>query len=181
MQQLLDTKTKTEAREYAWNALRANFGLEKLKRNLPHSPTLLEQRGVFVTLHYQGKLRGCLGEIETDLPLYKSIQELAVAAATKDWRFNPVTPAELSEISVEISILTKPSKVNDWQKIELGKHGVIVARDGQKGVFLPQVATEGKFKLEEFLGLLCSQKAGLPAEAYKDPETVLYTFKAEVF
>lgn len=177
----MNNATKSEAKEYAWNTLKAYFGMEKLNQNLPDSPTLLEKRGAFVTLHQQGKLRGCLGDIYTDQPLYKSIQELVVASATKDWRFMPVRKEELKEIEIEISILTIPKRIADWRQIILGQHGVIVERDGRKGVFLPQVADEGKFTLEEFLSLLCSQKAGLSPDAYRDPETKLYTFEAEVF
>jgi AmmeMemoRadiSam system protein A len=178
---MLSEAAKKEASEYVWNALRAYYGLESLNRKKPNCPALIDNRGVFVTLHYQGKLRGCLGEIETDKPLYQSLQELALDSATRDPRFYPVTKNELSEITIEISILTKPQKIDDWRQIKLGKHGVIAANGGRKGVFLPQVSEEGKFTLEEFLELLCVQKAGLPADAYKDPETDLYTFEAEVF
>jgi len=178
---MLDQRTKIEAKQYARKALRVYLGVEEQRENLPDSPTLLESLGVFVTLTNHGKLRGCLGDIETNKPLYQSIQELAVAAASRDWRFNPVTQTELEDIEIEISILTKPRRINDWQEIILGKHGVIIERDGHKGVFLPQVALEGKFSLEAFLGLLCSQKAGLPAEAYRDTKTKIETFEAEVF
>jgi AmmeMemoRadiSam system protein A len=178
---MLDEKTKIEAHKYALNALRSHFGWEILIESKPESVTLMEMRGVFVTLRYQDKLRGCLGDIETDHPLYLSIQVLTVAAATRDPRFNPVNSNELGEIEIEISILTKPKKITDWRQITLGKHGVIVEKGGRKGVFLPQVAEEGKFTLEEFLSLLCSQKAGLPDDAYLDPTTNLYTFEAEHF
>lgn len=165
---------------YAKNALAAYFGLEPLWTEKPKPGWLWEPRGVFVTLKIRGDLRGCLGDIETDTSLYQSIQELTVLSATKDPRFAPVTKEELAQIEIEISVLTKPKKITSWQQIKLGQHGVIVENGGHKGVFLPQVATEGRFTLESFLKLLCSQKAGLPEDAYKDPKTTLKVFEVEI-
>ncbi|MDD5356153.1 MAG: TIGR00296 family protein, partial [Candidatus Omnitrophica bacterium] len=111
----------------------------------------------------------------------KVIAQMAIEAATGDPRFKPVTKNELEDIDIEISVLTEPQLINDWRKIRLGIDGVIVEKGFTKGVFLPQVATETGWSLEDFLGELCSQKARLPRDAYKDPQTQIYTFQAYVF
>jgi len=145
-------------------------------------PRLSEVEGAFVTIHKRGMLRGCIGNIIGQGPLHKTVRDMAVSSATRDPRFQPVKEKELAEIDVEISVLSKPKRVRDVNKIEMGKHGVIVSQGlFRKGVFLPQVATETGWSREEFLSNLCAQKAGLPANAWKDPKTVLKIFSAEVF
>ena len=137
--------------------------------------------GAFVTLTKQGALRGCIGNIIGQEPLYETVRDMAVSAASRDPRFSPVTAAELKDIHLEISVLSKPRRVKDASEIQLGKHGVIVSNGEHQGVFLPQVATETGWSKEEFLSKLCSQKAGLAADAWKDPNTALYVFTADVF
>ena len=144
-------------------------------------PVLNEKRGVFVTLHKKGSLRGCIGYIEPIKPLYIAVREMAINSATKDPRFEPVSYGELKDIEIEISVLTIPKKVKNADEILLGKDGVIVKRGFNQGVFLPQVAEETGWTKEEFLSYLCSHKAGLPSDAWKDPQTELYIFQAEVF
>ena len=104
-----------------------------------------------------------------------------VAAAVQDPRFPPVTKDELKNITYEISVLSVPEKINSWQDVVLGKHGVIVSDGLNRGVFLPQVATEFNMNREAFLAELCSQKAGLPRDCYKDPKVELQVFTAQVF
>jgi AmmeMemoRadiSam system protein A len=106
---------------------------------------------------------------------------MAVAVASQDPRFSPLTADELKDIHLEISVLSQPRRIKDASEIQLGRHGVIVSRDGHQGVFLPQVAAETGWSKEEFLAQLCSQKAGLPPDAWKDPNTALYVFTADVF
>jgi AmmeMemoRadiSam system protein A len=142
---------------------------------------LEETEGAFVTITKHGALRGCIGNIIGQEPLYETVRDMAVAAASKDPRFTPLTAAELKDINVEISVLSKPRRVKDASEIQLGKHGVIVSANGRQGVFLPQVADETGWSKEEFLSQLCSQKAGLPPYAWKDPDTALYVFTADVF
>ena len=142
---------------------------------------LNEIEGAFVTITKHGALRGCIGNIIGQEPLYETVRDMAVAAASQDPRFTPVTAAELKDIDVEISVLSKPRRVKDASEIQLGKHGVIVSRGDHQGVFLPQVADETGWSKEEFLSELCSQKAGLPPDAWKDPDTALYVFTADVF
>jgi len=142
---------------------------------------LERKRGAFVTLHQHGRLRGCIGHFEADRPVWETVMEMAVAASTQDPRFPRVTAGELDSLDYEISVLSPLRKIDDWREIRLGTHGVQVGRGFRRGVFLPQVATETGWDLDTFMGELCSQKAGLPREAWKDPRTDLYVFTAEVF
>jgi len=140
------------------------------------------QEGAFVTLKKAGQLRGCIGQIiSTDKPLWQVVRAMAIAAATEDARFSPISQDELDQIDYEVSVLSAPEKIDNWQKIELGKHGVIVKNGWQSGVFLPQVASETGWSKEEFLSQLCSQKAGLAPDCYKDKNTTISVFTAQVF
>ncbi|MGB9598768.1 MAG: TIGR00296 family protein, partial [Minisyncoccales bacterium] len=107
--------------------------------------------------------------------------EMAIAAATEDRRFYPVQAFELPDIHYEISVLSPLQKIDDWQKIEAGKHGVQIRKGLISGVFLPQVATENNWSREEFLENLCLQKLGLPANCYKDKDAEIYIFTAQIF
>ncbi|MCM8804925.1 MAG: AmmeMemoRadiSam system protein B, partial [Candidatus Omnitrophica bacterium] len=165
------------ARETLENYL-SNQRLPELKID---DPILLEKRGVFVTLHKKGNLRGCIGYIEPIKPLYLAVREMVIHSATQDPRFEPVKYEELKDIEIEISVLTLPKKVKNVDEIILGRDGVIVKRGFNQGVFLPQVAEETGWTKEEFLSYLCSHKAGLSPDAWKDPKTEIYIFQAEVF
>jgi len=142
---------------------------------------LKEIEGAFVTIRMHGALRGCIGNIIGQEALYLTVRDMAIAAASQDPRFNPLTIEELNGIDLEISVLSKPRRVKDASEIQLGRDGVIVSQGNHQGVFLPQVAADTGWSKEEFLSQLCSQKAGLPPDAWKDPGTALYVFTAEVF
>jgi MEMO1 family protein len=144
-------------------------------------PELLKEKGAFVTLHYKGDLRGCIGNIIGRGPLYKTVRDMAIESCAHDPRFSPVSARELKDIKVEISVLSVPERVTDVNKLQMGVHGVIVKRGFNSGVFLPQVATETGWGRDEFLSNLCAHKAGLAPNAWKDPKTELYNFTAEVF
>jgi len=135
-----------------------------------------------VTLHKRKMLRGCIGNIVARGPLYLTVRDMAIAAATQDPRFPAVTKEELDQLDVEISVLSRPRRCRDVNEIKMGTHGVIV-RKGifHQGVFLPQVATETGWTREEFLSNLCMHKAGLPPDAWKDPKTHIEIFTADVF
>lgn len=142
---------------------------------------LARNEGAFVTLKKQGRLRGCIGQIvPADKPLWQVVRDQAVAAASEDPRFPPVTPGEFSDIEYEVSVLSKPEKIDDWRKVKPGQHGVIVRKGRQGGVFLPQVATEAGWDREELLSSLCAHKAGLPADSYKSDDVELQVFTAQV-
>jgi AmmeMemoRadiSam system protein A len=137
--------------------------------------------GVFVTLHKHGRLRGCMGVLDDTLPLAEALCQAAVSAAAHDPRFSPVAPGELPDVQVEVSILSPPQRMKSLDDLELGRHGVLVQRGLQRGLFLPQVAVEHHMDKETFLGLCCREKAGLPAEAWRDPATEVLIFTAEVY
>lgn len=141
----------------------------------------LKEEGAFVTIHKNGDLRGCIGNIIGRGPLAKTVRDMAIAAASQDPRFPPVRPEELPETDVEVSVLSRPRVTTDVGEIVMGRHGVIISRGFKSGVFLPQVADETGWTREEFLSQLCSQKAGLPRECWKDPETKIEIFTAQVF
>jgi AmmeMemoRadiSam system protein A len=147
----------------------------------PSDPVLSEKFGAFVTIHNNGKLRGCIGMIEGIQPLYETIIEMAIEASSGDPRFEPVMIEELKSIDIEISVLSPKKRVKSIDEIDLGRHGVIVKNGLSGGVFLPQVALETGWSKEEFMRNLCAGKAGLKPDAYKDPKTEIYVFEAEVF
>ena len=144
-------------------------------------PLLLKNMGAFVTIHKQGNLRGCIGNIIGLQPLYLTVRDMAIEAATDDPRFLAVSPDELREIDIEISVLSEPERVEDVNEIKMGVHGVIVKKGFGSGVFLPQVAIETGWTREEFLSNLCAHKAGLSPDAWKDKNTELLSFTAQVF
>lgn len=140
--------------------------------------TLAAPGAAFVTLTRNGRLRGCIGYTEAVAPLFKVVQECAVAAATEDPRFPPVSPKELSSLRVEISVLTPMVPILPGQ-VEVGKHGLMVAQGRMRGLLLPQVPVEWGWDRETFLDQVCV-KAGLPPSAWRHGAT-LRAFTAEVF
>lgn len=141
---------------------------------------LCEICGAFVTLHKHGELRGCIGNMVGSGPLVETVCEMAIAAATQDPRFPRVRPEELKDIDIEISVLSPMKRIKDVSEIEVGRHGILMRRGFNQGVLLPQVATEWGWDREEFLRHTCL-KAGLPTQGWKDPETIIEIFSAEVF
>ena len=130
--------------------------------------------GAFVTLYKKGELRGCIGHMQSEQPLYKSIQSLVVASAVRDYRFKPVIPNVLKDIKIEISVLTPMQKINSIDQIEMGKHGIYIKKGYQTGTFLPQVAQETNWSKEEFLGRCARDKANIGWDGWKDAELFVY-------
>ena len=143
-------------------------------------PELQAKRGCFVTLHKAGELRGCIGCFGSDDPIYRTVQRMAVASSQEDTRFPAVVPSEVAAIDIEISILSETVPCPDPKSIVLGTHGVIVRKGGRSGVFLPQVATETGWSLEEFLGHLARDKARIGEDGWKDPDAKLFTFTVQI-
>ena len=139
--------------------------------------------GCFVTLKNGDNLRGCLGQFTSDKPIIELVAEIAAASATQDVRFsnNPITPDELDELDIEISLLSPLKKTDDPLSLRLGIDGIYIIKNGRSGCFLPQVATEIGWNKEEFLSYCCSSKAGIGPEAWKEPDTDVYLFTAEIF
>jgi len=135
--------------------------------------------GVFVTLHKEGELRGCIGCVDAHEPLAHVVPRYAVAAGTADPRFPALTIAELSLIVIELSILGPLEPVASVEEIEVGRHGLVVEADGQRGLLLPQVATEWRWDRHTFVAQTC-RKAGLPLDAWTKGARV-WRFEAEVF
>ena len=125
------------------------------------SKNLNQERGAFVSLHKRGRLRGCIGHIRGDRPLKDTIKDMAIAAAFEDPRFPSLTKEEFNELEIEISILTPFEKINDVNKIEVGKHGIYITKEFHAGLLLPQVATEHNWDRMTFLEQTCA-KAGAP-------------------
>jgi len=147
---------------------------------MPADAHLEEKRGAFVTLTKQGVLRGCIGHIQGSRPLVETIREMARAAAFSDPRFPPVSKAELDQLELEISVLTPLRLVKDVEEIEVGIHGLYIECQGYAGLLLPQVATEYGWGREEFLAHTC-MKAGLSSNCWRQPETRIYIFSADIF
>jgi AmmeMemoRadiSam system protein B/AmmeMemoRadiSam system protein A len=141
---------------------------------------LTEPAAVFVTLNLRHNLRGCIGTTVPRLSLYKTVQQMALAAAFEDYRFGPVTKEELKDIKIEISVLSPLKRVKSADEIKPKIHGVVVRRDSRSGLFLPQV-WEHFSKKEDFLSELCWQKARLDRNAWKDPKTELHIFTVFAF
>ena len=154
---------------------------KKLELTEDADPVLLKEMGAFVTLHKHGELRGCIGNLVGNQPLYLTVRDMAIEAAVDDPRFSPVELSELKDIEIEISCLSPLKRIDSSDEIQLGVHGVLVRRGFSSGVFLPQVAVETGWSKEEFLSNLCAHKAGLSADAWKDKATEVYIFSAEVF
>jgi AmmeMemoRadiSam system protein A len=142
------------------------------------SPILDRRAGVFVSLHKGRALRGCIGHIEPDQPLARAIPSAAVAAASTDPRFAPMTVEELADVAIELSILGPLERIKGVDEIEIGRHGLLVERGWNRGLLLPQVALEWGWDAEAFLSQTC-HKAGLPPDAWKD--ATIWRFEAEVF
>jgi AmmeMemoRadiSam system protein A len=139
-----------------------------------------ETRGLFVTLHKEGQLRGCIGTLAPHGDLTRVISEYALRAALEDPRFPPLAAEELPLCRFEISVLTAPQPIAGLQDIEVGRHGLILESRGRRGLLLPQVATEWGFDRERFLQEV-SRKAGLAPDAWREPSARVWVFEAEVF
>ena len=135
--------------------------------------------GAFVSLHKQGRLRGCIGHFGEDVPLHEIVAEMARAAALEDPRFMPVTKDELDDIDVEISVLTPMRRIKSLDEFQLHKHGIYIKKGYRSGTFLPQVADEVNWTKEEFVGHCAQDKAGIGWDGWKDAE--LYVYEAIVF
>lgn len=145
-------------------------------------PLFSEKRGCFVTIKNRGRLRGCIGTFQAEGPLLKTIERMA-EAATRDPRFpfDRITPSELQALDIEISVLSPLERTSDPLSLELGKHGIYIRHGGRSGCFLPQVAMELGWDKEEFLSRCCADKIGLAADAWKEAQTEVLLFTAEVF
>jgi len=164
----------------------ARQAIESVVRQQPVSPEPREEkalngrRGCFVTIKQEGKLRGCIGNFQSELPLFKEVAEMAATSASKDPRFYPLQEEDLATISLDISVLSPLEKIDDINLIEVGKHGIYLEKGYYRGVLLPQVASEHSWDRKTFLKQTCL-KAGLPTDAWQSDDTDIYIFNAQVF
>ena len=142
-------------------------------------PSVLEARlGAFVSLHKQSALRGCIGYVQAALPLYRTVMAAAEAAALRDSRFPPLQPSELTDVALEISVLSRFHAIRS-EEIQVGVHGLMITQDRARGLLLPQVAVARHWDRVRFLQETC-RKAGLPPEAWQRGAAI-ECFTAEVF
>jgi AmmeMemoRadiSam system protein A len=146
-------------------------------------PDLNAKCGCFVTLKTHGALRGCIGQFVSEVPLIELVREMAISSATADSRFfgNQLRASELDDLEIEISVLSPLQRTDDPLSLRVGVDGIYIKRGFSSGCFLPQVAIETGWSKEEFLSYCCAHKAGLRSDVWKDPETEVYLFTAEVF
>lgn len=175
----ISEESRTYLLTLARESIDAKYDGDDFPRNPPADPVLQEPCGAFVTLKNAGMLRGCIGRMESDRPLWETVASMARAAAFEDSRFSAVSRSELPSLSIEISVLTPFEPVAEPGAVEVGKHGLLIEKGLNRGVLLPQVAVEQGWTAEEFLRNVCV-KAALPPDAWKDPGARLYTFSAAV-
>ena len=175
---ILSPHQQTELLEYARATIAARFGHPKPEP--PQDPVFDKKYGLFVSLHLEGNLRGCIGYIEGFAPLHDSVREMALAAAFRDPRFPALKANELELIEIEISVLGDLIPISNADDIQIGRDGLFIEHPQGSGLLLPQVATEWNWSSQEFLKQVC-RKAGLAASAWSDESAVLYRFEAEVF
>ncbi len=157
----------------------AQSGESLSEAELPRDEFLVRPGGAFVTLRIRRRLRGCMGQLASGVPLVRVVAYCAKAAALEDPRFEPVRSEEVPEIDIELSVLSDLEDIAPG-RIEPGRHGLIVSRGQQRGVLLPQVASEFRWAAERFLEETC-MKGGLEPAAWKDSATRVQAFTAEVF
>ena len=138
-----------------------------------------QKTGIFVTIHKNGKLRGCIGYIEGFMPIREAILDLAMSAAFRDPRFQPLSPDEYKLVDFEISILSPIERIKSIDEIIIGEDGLIITKGMKRGLLLPQVATENNMSKEEFLSHTC-MKAGLSPNEWKSSEVQIEKFSAVI-
>lgn len=138
------------------------------------------RRGCFVTIKQRDQLRGCIGNFQSELPLFKEVAAMACASAVRDPRFYPMKEKDLDDFTIEISVLSPLKKIDEIEQIVIGQHGIYLEKGYYRGVLLPQVATERHWDRLTFLKQTCL-KAGLAADAWKAEDCEIYIFSAQIF
>ena len=178
---LLTDEDKQQLKRIAAESIKAHFDGQKVDAQALSNgyPTLQKQCGAFVSLHKNGRLRGCIGHFGEDVPLYEIVTEMARAAAFEDPRFLNVTREEFDELEIEISVLTPMRRIYSLDEFELHRHGIYIRKGFHSGTYLPQVADEVNWTKEEFVSHCSQDKAGLGWDGWKDAD--LYVYEAIVF
>ena len=175
----LNDASRKELLKIARSSIEEYLNSGNIPESKPQNAELLKNSGAFVTLEKSGKLRGCIGYTQAIMPLYEAVTRAAIAAATQDTRFTPVSKEELKQIEISISVLSPTRQIEDVNEIEVGKHGLVIRQGGHSGLLLPQVATEQGWDRMTFLQHTCL-KAGLPIDAWKENADI-YVFTGDIF
>lgn len=175
----LTPQQERELLELARKAIENHFAAGGRLRLEDRNPVFREKRGAFVTLKIGGELRGCVGYPLPYKALDEAVAEMAVAAASQDYRFEPLTPEELARTTIEISVITVSKPIGSPDEVEVGRHGIVVSKGSRQGLLLPQVPGEYGWSREEFLRHGCL-KAGLPPDEWKKGARI-DVFEARVF
>ena len=178
MARLLTEEQRATLLRGARYALEDHFALAESAE--PPLHPAIESGGVFATLRLDGELRGCIGYVRRSAELSKLIASAVVAAATADPRFQKVEAGEVSRLRISVSVLTMPEPIDAIDAIEVGRDGLIVERDGARGLLLPEVASERNWTRDRFLAETCL-KAGLPEDSWKSADTVVQKFETDRF
>jgi AmmeMemoRadiSam system protein A len=179
----MNDKQKQTLLKVARDTVEAVIRREPIENPQSDDPKLNAPCGCFVTLKNHGRLRGCIGQFISESPLIELVAEMAKSSATGDPRFfaDPINAGELDQLDIEISVLSPLQRTDEPLSLRLGVDGIYIKKGGTSGCFLPQVATETGWSKKEFLSYCCAHKAGLAADAWRDPETEVYLFTADVF
>ncbi|OQX70606.1 MAG: AMMECR1 domain-containing protein [Candidatus Cloacimonas sp. 4484_275] len=177
---MLTSEQKRFLLRLARESIQAKLEKRKIRLNCPEEKIYHQKRGGFVTIHKNGKLRGCIGYVIPIKSLCETIKEMAIAAAFNDPRFSPLTYDELDKIEIEISVLSELIPVHSIDEIEVGRDGLLMKNGLYSGLLLPQVPIEWNWDKITFLEQTCL-KAGLNSDCWKNSETEIYRFTAEVF
>ena len=175
----LSPAEKEELLNLARSAIETFILEKRVLEYQPQSAVLMTRKGAFVTIKKKGALRGCIGYIQPTSPLYQTVVQAAIFAASRDQRFLPLSAEELPQVEIEISVLTPLRKISNPSRVKVGKHGLLISRGDQSGLLLPQVPVENNWSRDTFLKQTCL-KAGLPQDAWKRGAD-LYVFEAIVF
>jgi AmmeMemoRadiSam system protein A len=179
MENRLSSREREELLRIARESIVESVNRGSLTEEKVGNGNLLSKSGCFVTIRIRGRLRGCIGTFTSEKPLYETVREMAVAAATRDPRFYPLGPDELDLIDLEISVLSPLKRIESVEEIRVGVHGLYIEKDLYRGVLLPQVATEYGWDRNTFLAQTCL-KAGLDKDAWQD-DAQIHIFSAQIF
>ena len=175
----LTDEEKGTLKQIAYNSIKDSLNGKPISYLSPLTSHLYSKCGAFVSLHKNGRLRGCIGHFGEDTPLHEIVAEMARAAAFEDPRFSPLRREELDDVDIEISVLTPMRRIQSLDEFELHRHGIYIRKGYRSGTFLPQVADEVNWTKEEFVGHCSQDKAGLGWDGWRDAE--LYVYEAIVF
>jgi AmmeMemoRadiSam system protein A len=166
-------------KELARRSISDAFGRTATDVTVAEKQAFADKLGAFVTIKVSGILRGCIGRLDTESPLWEKIPELARAAAFEDNRFPPLRQDELKDTDIEVTLLGEPVEFTDLNEVEIGRDGLIIERGFNRGLLLPQVAVEHGWDLNMFLAQTCI-KAGLESDAWESGNVRIYRFEGIV-